>query len=64
MARNWFAQVVGDGPIRVDTTGRQVREPAGDGASGGGACEVSVRAHCREGGKVEVDVHGRSRPAA
>jgi hypothetical protein len=64
MVRNWFEEAGDDGPVRVDATGRQVREPARVAASAGGACEVPVQAHSRDGGKIEVDAHCRSRPAA
>jgi hypothetical protein len=63
MVRAWFERDAVTGPARVDATGRQVRERVAV-APTGGSCEVPVREHAREGGKVEVDAHCRARPAA
>src|SRR5919106_842999 len=60
MVRAWFERDTVAAPARVDATGRQVRERvAVPGA--GGSCEVPVREHTREGGKIEVDAHCRTR---
>jgi hypothetical protein len=62
MVRAWFERSFGTGPIRLDATGRPVREEHATARSG--ASPVAVRAHTRQGGKVEVAAHCRTRPAA
>jgi hypothetical protein len=63
MIRAWFEQRFGTGPALADATGRLVRaEPAV--TRSGGSCPVSVRAHTREGGKVDVAAHCRATLAA
>jgi hypothetical protein len=61
--RAWFERRFGTGPVAVDATGRAIR---GGGATAGrvGACPVPVRAHSRDGGKIEVGAHCRSVPVA
>ncbi|MGH6921618.1 MAG: hypothetical protein ACREJ0_28435 [Geminicoccaceae bacterium] len=64
LVRRWFEQRFGTGPARVDATGRTIpRVEAKIDASAGG-CPVEVRAHTRDGGKIEVRKHCRSSPAA
>jgi hypothetical protein len=63
MVREWFERAQA-GAARVGATGRPVRENAAAAVPAGGACEVPVRAHSREGGKVEVEAYCRARPAA
>lgn len=63
MVRAWFEQDAAIEPARADATGRQVRVRAAV-VPVGGSCEVPVRDHTREGRKVEVEAHCRSRPAA
>jgi hypothetical protein len=64
MVREWFERAEGAGAARVDATGRRVREQGAAATPTGGGCEVAVRAHARKGGKIEVEAHCRSRPAA
>jgi len=64
MVREWFERVVTSAPARVDAAGRRVPERMATVVSAGGVCEVPVRLHAREGGKVEVEAHCRTRPAA
>ena len=64
MVREWFERAETATPARVDSSGRRVPEPRAAAASADGACEVPVQAHTRKGGKVEVEAHCRSRPAA
>ena len=62
MVREWFERAATTAPRRPDATGRQIRASTPDAA--GGACEVPVREHSRERGKVHVDAHCRARPGA
>jgi hypothetical protein len=63
MVRAWFEQRFGTDSTRADATGRLVRaEPAMAGS--GRSCPVPVRAHTRQGGKIEVGAHCRATPAA
>jgi hypothetical protein len=52
LVRAWFERRFGTGPARADATGRPVREARATARSGG--CSVPVRAHTRQGGKVEM----------
>jgi hypothetical protein len=61
--RQWFEGRFGTGPVPVDVTGRAILSVRGS-AAVAGACPVPVRAHSRNGGKVEVGAHCRSLPAA
>jgi hypothetical protein len=63
MVRAWFEQDAAIEPAQVDATGRQVRARMAA-APASGSCEVPVREHTREGGRVEVEAHCRARPAA
>ncbi|WP_316979165.1 DUF6973 domain-containing protein [Shumkonia mesophila] len=64
--RAWFERAYGNRPVRRDATGRQVdgplRQPRIDAAGAAGG-PVHVRAHSREGGRVDVDAHDRRPPA-
>jgi hypothetical protein len=64
MVRDWFAEAKARQSARTDATGRRFPERATAMSSANGACEGPVRAHSRAGGKVEVEAHCRSRPAA
>ena len=66
MVRLWFEQESGTGPIAVDATGRLVRDRSGrksERVTKDSACPVAVRAHTRDGGKVEVREHCRTKSA-
>jgi hypothetical protein len=63
LARAWFEQRFGTDPARADATGRLVRAQRATARSGGG-CPVRVRAHTRQGGKVEIAAHCRATPTA
>jgi hypothetical protein len=56
MIRAWFERRFGIGP------GRPVR--GGEAVARSGGCPVPVRAHTRQGGKIEVETHCRAAPAA
>jgi len=64
--RAWFERAYGNRPVRRDATGRQIdgpsRQPRIDAAGAAGG-PVHVRAHSREGGRVDVDAHDRRPPA-
>jgi hypothetical protein len=61
LVRAWFERRF-PGPVQVDATGR--RKPDRDAASPSAQCNVPVRAHARNAGKVHVVAHCRARPAA
>jgi hypothetical protein len=61
--REWFERRFGAGLVPVDATGRALPTARATAASAG-TCPVPVRTYTRQGGKVEVDAHCRSRPAA
>lgn len=63
MVRDWFERDAVTEPARVDATGRQVRDRVAAVPSSS-SCEVPVREHTRDSGKIEVEAHCRSRPAA
>jgi hypothetical protein len=64
MAREWFEQAEARKDVRSDATGRRVPERVRSVASAGGGCDVPAQAHTRKAGKVEVEAHCRTRPAA
>lgn len=61
--RAWFERPFSRGPVPMDATGRAIRD-RGHTAGTASACPVAVRAHSRNGGKVEVGAHCRSMPTA
>jgi hypothetical protein len=63
MVRAWFERRFGSGAVPVDATGRAIPD-ARPAAGSAGACPVAVRAHSRNGGKIEVGAHCPSIPAA
>jgi hypothetical protein len=62
MVRAWFEQRFGTNPAPADATGRLVRADRAMERSGG--CPVPVRAHTRQGAKIDVSAHCRATPAA
>jgi hypothetical protein len=62
--RAWFERRFSRGPVPVDATGRAIRDRGHTAVGTASACPVPVHAHSRDGGKVEVGAHCRSRPAA
>ena len=62
MVRTWFERRFGSDPALTDATGRLVRGKTVAGSSG--SCPVPVRAHTRQGAKIDVSAHCRATPAA